>query len=175
MGIGIVALAVVTAVAIALVLKARRSKRSLQEKLADLAPDLAVLHDRVASLAAFESGYLMKKDWDSLLVSAIPVLTAIDKIPKRAIEESPQSGQIAFVTQRCQNPSYRDERNQAFKAHELELYEALLSDIDGGKSLDQQQRDAVVTDEYSNLVIAGAGSGKTSVVVGGAPTSPTST
>ncbi len=164
--IGLAVFAVVAVVVVALVSKAKKSKRSSLEKLAELAPDLAALHDEMAKLIDFDNGYLMKKDWDSFLVLAIPVLTAINKIPRKTIEESPQSAQIAFVMERCQNPSFRDERNQAFKAHELELCEALLSDIDGGKSLDSQQRDAVVTDEYSNLVIAGAGSGKTSVVVG---------
>lgn len=35
-----------------------------------------------------------------------------------------------------------------------------------GKSLDNQQQVAVITDEYSNLIIAGAGSGKTLTIIG---------
>lgn len=35
-----------------------------------------------------------------------------------------------------------------------------------GKALDNQQRTAVITDEYSNLIIAGAGSGKTLTILG---------
>jgi Superfamily I DNA and RNA helicases len=35
-----------------------------------------------------------------------------------------------------------------------------------GKSLDDQQRTALITDEYSNLIIAGAGSGKTLTILG---------
>lgn len=35
-----------------------------------------------------------------------------------------------------------------------------------GKKLDEQQQTAVITDEYSNLIIAGAGSGKTLTILG---------
>jgi DNA helicase-4 len=87
-------------------------------------------------------------------------------IPFEDIDASTLATQAAFVRECCLSPSFRTRRNDAYKARELELCGKLFSDIDGGKSLDQQQRDAVVTDEYSNLVVAGAGSGKTSVVVG---------
>lgn len=40
-----------------------------------------------------------------------------------------------------------------------------FDDIEG-KKLDEQQRTAVLTDEYSNLIIAGAGSGKTLTIIG---------
>ncbi|RVT74451.1 hypothetical protein EOD40_13145 [Flavobacterium sufflavum] len=44
----------------------------------------------------------------------------------------------------------------------LNLY---FDDIEG-KKLDDQQRTAIITDEYSNLIIAGAGSGKTLTILG---------
>ncbi len=44
----------------------------------------------------------------------------------------------------------------------LNLY---FDDIEG-KKLDEQQRNAIITDEYSNLIIAGAGSGKTLTILG---------
>lgn len=50
--------------------------------------------------------------------------------------------------------------NKEFIRNEIHRCEALLSDIDG-KSLDEQQRTVVVTDDDRNLAIAGAGCGKT--------------
>ena len=55
--------------------------------------------------------------------------------------------------------------NEAFVRKELASYQDFFSEIEG-RSLDQQQRIAIVTDEDNNLIIAGAGSGKTTTIVG---------
>ena len=56
-------------------------------------------------------------------------------------------------------------RNDEYVTKELENSDAILSNIEG-KSLDIQQRKAVVIDEDNNLIIAGAGSGKTTTIAG---------
>lgn len=56
-------------------------------------------------------------------------------------------------------------RNAEYITKELENSDAILSNIEG-KSLDAQQRKAVVIDEDNNLIIAGAGSGKTTTIAG---------
>ena len=137
-----------------------------EERLKAISPDISNLYESIVKVAAFESGYLMKKDWDAILEPAAPVLNEIAAISDEVIQASDVAEQVRRIRIRCLNPAFRVRRNDEYKARELELCDALLSNIDGGKSLDPQQRDAVVTDEYSNLVIAGAGSGKTSVVVG---------
>ncbi len=54
--------------------------------------------------------------------------------------------------------------NEFFINKTLEKYKIFFDNIDG-KALDEQQRRAVVIDEINNLVIAGAGSGKTLTII----------
>jgi len=55
--------------------------------------------------------------------------------------------------------------NQSYIRQQKEKLKQYFDNIEG-KSLDEQQRTAVLTDEYSNLIIAGAGSGKTLTILG---------
>ena len=55
--------------------------------------------------------------------------------------------------------------NKEYVQRELKQNDSFFSNIDG-KSLDDQQRTAVVIDESNNLILAGAGSGKTLTIAG---------
>lgn len=57
------------------------------------------------------------------------------------------------------------EHNQRYVSSQKDRLSSFFDNIEG-KSLDDQQRTAVVTDEYSNLIVAGAGSGKTLTILG---------
>ena len=58
-----------------------------------------------------------------------------------------------------------DAHNKRFVASQKQIHRLFFDAIEG-KKLDDQQRTAVLTDEYSNLIIAGAGSGKTLTIIG---------
>lgn len=62
-------------------------------------------------------------------------------------------------------PTYIEAQNSIYTKNQLQNYENLLNNIDG-KSLDLQQKMAVLSEETNNLVIAGAGSGKTLTISG---------
>lgn len=55
--------------------------------------------------------------------------------------------------------------NRNYVKTQKEVLREYFDNIEG-KSLDDQQRTAVITDEYSNLIVAGAGSGKTLTILG---------
>lgn len=61
--------------------------------------------------------------------------------------------------------SLRADYNKKFIPNELQLYKGFFKNVEK-HGLDKDQQIAVVTDEDNNIVIAGAGSGKTTTIVG---------
>nr|WP_294779127.1 UvrD-helicase domain-containing protein [uncultured Flavobacterium sp.] len=61
--------------------------------------------------------------------------------------------------------SYIAKYNQNYVNIQKDKLRLYFDNIEG-KKLDEQQRSALITDEYSNLIIAGAGSGKTLTILG---------
>ena len=70
-----------------------------------------------------------------------------------------------FINYFANGDQIRLDFNKRFIIYELNKYSAFFDQIEG-KSLDVQQKTAIITDEDNNLVVAGAGSGKTTTAVG---------
>lgn len=60
---------------------------------------------------------------------------------------------------------HRENYNKEFIQQELKKYSSFFDNVENRK-LDIQQRTAIITDEDNNIIIAGAGSGKTTTIVG---------
>jgi len=75
-------------------------------------------------------------------------------------------GQLSLIRNFLAAPdAYRSQANQAFLNQELIRSKSFLDKVEA-RPLTSEQRKAVVVDEDRNLVVAAAGSGKTSVIVG---------
>lgn len=80
---------------------------------------------------------------------------------------SREENEIEFFLDISKNgETLRTKFNDNFLKFELKETQLLLSNIDGGKSLDEQQREAIIRDEDNSLIIAGAGCGKTTTIMG---------
>lgn len=160
-----IAVILIAALAITALMLRRKSQAKTVACLNELIPELDTALSAQERLLDFSSGYLMKKDWDALCSTNAPLLGAIMSFPEKVRQAHPRQEDIERFAKNCSDAQIRTTRNEAFKSTEIAATNEMLSNV-SGKSLDAQQRDAVVTDEYNNLVIAGAGSGKTLTVVG---------
>lgn len=70
-----------------------------------------------------------------------------------------------FVSNNKNISDLRKSFNVSFVNSELKIYRDFFNNVEG-KKLDEQQRKTIVTDEDNNLIIAGAGTGKTTTIVG---------
>ena len=152
-------------------LESYKEKKKQAEELKRYKPILEALKLEIEKalniqdeLLDFDHGYLMRREWDATIGANEELVRRLLGVPGH-VRKACRHGVLFEQFLSAQNERTRACRNNAYKKRELVISDQMLSDIDG-KSLDAQQRDAVITDEYNNLIIAGAGSGKTLTVVG---------
>ena len=143
--------------------------KRLKEKdfIESLQPNVNSLNLKFDLLLKYKNGYFNNNkllSWKSIASTIYSDISGKNTEFLR-LEPSTFAEINKFKNNYLQCEKLRKEYNQKFIKYELEECETFFSDIDNA-SLDQQQRLAIVKDEDNNLVIAGAGSGKTTTVAG---------
>jgi len=126
----------------------------------------------------YELKQKLEKDWQNFLIRDIYLIydekrkffqniNQLTKFPRRSFFKFRERGQIRQFRKRMHRLIEEiNNYNHNFVERQLKIYSSFLDGRDDGLKypLDDEQRLAVIKDDKHNLVIAGAGSGKTSVI-----------
>lgn len=108
--------------------------------------------------------YIARRDVERIRAIYADCYATVEKL-YRKLKKQERTLYCDFVEKYREITEGTETLNKAFCEKEKKECQELLANIDN-KSLDEQQKDAVVCDEDNSLVIAGAGSGKTLTIVG---------
>jgi DNA helicase-4 len=148
----------------------RKNQQSKQENTLYFRTKLSDVETALAEADAYftpEHGFFASHSLKQWLDKYAALKTALDDFnPQQTVLKTEEIDAIQnFRAFRMNAENLRYEYNQKFIQDELQTYHSFFSNIEG-RTLDLQQRTAIITDEDNNLVIAGAGSGKTTTIVG---------
>ena len=145
----------------------QKTKKALVESIHTLCITLNAANKQFECFISEEHGYFAHYPMKLWLASNSSYVDEINKYPWKdlIIDDIDQEIVQEFLRYYQNAESIRNDYNPKFIKSELQRYSSFFNDIEG-LVLDIQQRTAIVTDEDNNLVVAGAGSGKTTTIIG---------
>lgn len=155
-GGGIASLAVIICIVL---LSRKAAKKHFLELVEQSKTDFPKIEEFFSSLNTISERYISKSDEQTFIQQWESFYSEIQK--RHYPSKLPDYEKIVFFLKTFSKiNSEIANRNDVFLQKEMRESDSLLSNIDG-KSLDEQQRKVVISDEDRTLVLAGAGSGKT--------------
>ena len=148
--------------------KQREEKRQqLVALFTELAPKVTKANKEFEKLTSVKNGYFSNYQLHVWKSTQNKLFAEIDGQPYTNIQLDTAivSSLDKFSSYYKQSGSLRSSFIKKFIASELKEYSSFFDNIEG-RSLDEQQRIAVVTDEDNCLIVAGAGTGKTTTIAG---------
>ena len=134
-----------------------------REFLVEHADALRAIDARLADLEAPQC-YVRRRAFSSLVEEVQRVASELPQSWPERLDGEPVVQSVKRIRSFLSDPEARKRANQTFLVGELERSRGFLDRVEA-RPLTEEQRRAVAVDDDRNLVVAAAGSGKTSVMV----------
>jgi DNA helicase-4 len=144
-----------------------QTRKELASRIRDLLVEITHAESTFHRYTSHTSGYFdnyKRVNWQG---QHKHLFTTIKELPFQSTDLTSLEKSLigSFLDHYQRANTIREEFNSTFIPEELRQYDQFFSNVEG-RSLDVQQRTAIIRNEDNSLIIAGAGSGKTTTIVG---------
>lgn len=144
-----------------------QKRQALINKYAAMASDCNAANQSIKDLTSrnIYINYQIKNSWKKGNSELYDTIKRNKQYLKHNLSEDSVKSIESFKTNYNNFNNNCNDYNRNFIEYEKQAYKVLFDNVEG-RALDDQQRECIVKEEINNLVVAGAGSGKTTTIVG---------